>query len=102
MRKKINDLKLKKLLEAIGHNVQRLRGSMSQGDLAKKTGVSRSTIQAIERGRSIQLSNLFKIAMVFKVSLGRLCDEEISGDVSREKLRKIVMEILRDIFSGRD
>ena len=101
MRKKINDLKFKKLLGAIGHNVERLRGSMSQAELAKKTGVSRSTIQAIESGRSIQLSNLFKIATVFKISLGQLCGEEISGDISHEKLRKIVMKILRNIFARR-
>ncbi len=56
------------LLKSIGINIRRLRGFMSQDKLAKKAGVSRSTIQAIEGGKSIGLDKLLRIAKALEVN----------------------------------
>jgi len=53
---------INKVLSIVGENVRKARGRMSQIELARKAGVSRNTIWAIEKGRSIELDNLLKIA----------------------------------------
>jgi len=67
-------------------------------ELARLAGVSRSTIYAIEGGQSVQFSNLYKAAMALKVHPGRLCVEEVSDEAFRENLKKMVTEILGEIF----
>lgn len=66
--------------------------------LARLAGVSRSTIYTIEGGQSVQLSNLYKIAMALKVHQGRLYVEDISDEAFRENFKKMVQEILEEIF----
>lgn len=56
---------------------------LSQGELAEAVGVTRQTINAIERDRydpSLELA--FKLAAYFDVSIEELFDPEI-GDVGR-------------------
>ncbi len=57
----------------INNNIRRLRfncNEMTQQELAKKTGVSRQTIFAIEAGKySPSLELAFRIAAVFEVPL---------------------------------
>jgi putative transcriptional regulator len=57
----------------INNNIRKLRfncGEMTQQDLAKKTGVTRQTIVAIESGKySPSLELAFRIAHVFSVPL---------------------------------
>lgn len=67
MRKQIIDKRLTRLYEVLSENVVRLRGKMSQGDLAKIAGVSRETVSAVENKRAISLDSLFKIAVAFNV-----------------------------------
>lgn len=98
MRKEVGDSRLKQFLKILGRNVQGLRGQMSQSELARLAGVSRSTIYAIERGQSVQFSNLYKVAMALKIDPGRLCTEEISDDGFRDNLRKIMRELLRELL----
>ena len=69
---------IKKVYSTIGVNIIRLRSAMTQNELAKKAGVSRSTISAIERGSSISLENLIKIANALNIKVADLfiTDEE--------------------------
>ena len=57
----------------INNNIRKLRfncGEMTQQDLAKKTGVTRQTIVAIEKGKySPSLELAFRIAHAFEVPL---------------------------------
>jgi len=54
-------------LRIVGENVRRLRGKMSQAELAKKAGVSRSTVQKAEKGISIEFDNILRIALALEV-----------------------------------
>ena len=57
----------------ITNNIRRLRfeaGEMTQAELARKVGVTRQTVIAIEQGRySPSLEMAFKIARAFKAPL---------------------------------
>lgn len=69
MRKEVIDERLLKVVEVISKNIIRLRGKgMIQKALAKKAGVSKETIIAIENGRIINLESLIKIADALGVS----------------------------------
>lgn len=69
MRKKVIDERLLKMLKVISGNIVRLRGKgMVQKALAKKAGVSKETIIAIENQRIINLESLIKIADALGVS----------------------------------
>ena len=59
-----------KYLIIVGNNVKqlRLRRELSQGGLAEKANVSRSTIQAIEKGRNIELEHILNIAVALNVN----------------------------------
>lgn len=52
---------IKEFLAMIGANIRKKRGVLSREALAKKAGVNKNTIWAIENGRSISLENLAKI-----------------------------------------
>ena len=65
---KYDTMSIQNFLYIIGHNIKRLRGSVSQDELAKKAGVSRSTIQAIERGKSVGLDKILKIAEALDIN----------------------------------
>jgi len=57
-------MSLQKLLKVVGNNIKlfRLRGELSQEKLAKKAGISRSTVQSAEAGKSIEFEHILKIA----------------------------------------
>lgn len=60
----------------ITNDIRRLRfeaGEMTQAELARRVGVTRQTILAIEQGRySPSLEVAFKVAAVFRVPLERV------------------------------
>ncbi len=65
----------------ISNNIRKLRfynNEMTQQELAKKTGVTRQTIVAIENGKySPTLELAFRIADVFKTKLEEVFSHEI-------------------------
>ena len=61
-RKALIDPCLSDIYAGIGKNVLRQRGPMTQLELAEKAGVSRSTIENIEKGIGCSLENLIKVA----------------------------------------
>jgi len=63
----MNENKDSLFLRIVGDNVRRLRGKMSQSELAKKAGVSRSTVQKAEKGISIEFDHILQIARALKV-----------------------------------
>ena len=67
MRKPIVDNRTKKVYEIISLNIVRLRGKMTQEDLAKRAKTSRGTISAAEDGRGLNLQTLIKIAEALDV-----------------------------------
>lgn len=53
--------------------IERARYDMTQGDLAEKIGVSRQSINAIEKGKYVPSTVLaIKIAQLFKLSVEEL------------------------------
>lgn len=72
---------------SISNNIRRLRfdaNEMTQQELADKTGVSRQTIVAIEKGNySPSLELAFRIAYIFQTSLS----EVFMYDPDKDKLR---------------
>ena len=60
-------MEINSVLHTVGDNIRRLRGPMSQKDLAKKAGVSRSTVQIAESGRSVGFDNILKIAKALDI-----------------------------------
>lgn len=73
----------------ISNNIRKLRfynNEMTQLELAKKTGVSRQTIVAIENGKySPTLELAFRIADVFKVKIEEVFSYEILEDKSKKE-----------------
>ena len=61
-------MKAQDYLKIVGNNIQRLRGKLSQDRLAKKAGVSRSTIQNIEKGKNIELEHIINIAIALDIN----------------------------------
>ena len=59
---------LRRYLDCVGLYVRRLRGAMSEVDLAKKAKVSRTTIQRIEAGQNYNIRNLLAVANALDVS----------------------------------
>jgi len=68
----------------ISNNIRKLRfynNEMTQQELAKKTGVTRQTIVAIENGKySPSLELAFRISDIFKVKLEDVFSYEIIKD----------------------
>ena len=54
-------------LDVLAENIKRLRGRLTQKELAKKAGIGKSTVNAIEQGRAISLEKLLKIAKALDV-----------------------------------
>ena len=67
----------------INNNIRKLRfhnNEMTQQELADKTGVTRQTIVAIEKGKySPSLELAFRIALVFKLPLEEVFSYEKDG-----------------------
>lgn len=70
----------------ISNNIRKLRfynNEMTQQELAKKTGVTRQTIVAIENGKySPSLELAFRISDVFKTKIEEVFSHEIIEDKS--------------------
>lgn len=73
----------------ISNNIRKLRfyhNEMTQKDLAKKTGVSRQTIVAIEKGKySPSLELAFRIAHVFEIKLEEVFSYEKGEDKGKKE-----------------
>jgi len=73
----------------IRNNIRRLRfdhGEMTQQELARRTGVTRQTIIAIEAGKySPSLKLAFRIARVFGADVEDVFQYEAPGDRSGRK-----------------
>jgi len=66
---------MKSILNKLAKQIIRFRkeAGLTQEELAKKTGISRSSIAMIETAkRDITISNLSKIAKALKISLSEL------------------------------
>lgn len=72
----------------ISNNIRKLRfynNEMTQQELAKKTGVSRQTIVAIENCKySPSLELVFRISDVFKIKLEEVFSYEIIEDKGKK------------------
>ena len=87
------DEHLVKWFSIIGQNVIRLRGGTSQVNLAEKAKVARSSIRAIEEGRSINFQNLIKIANALGVSPADLFITDLErGEISYKT--KLLMDLI--------
>jgi transcriptional regulator with XRE-family HTH domain len=85
------------ILETIGNNVKRFRGKISQTELAEKAEIGRSTLSAIENGKSIELDNLLRVARGLDIDPVDLflTEEEIKslsykGQILLDKLSKLI------------
>jgi putative transcriptional regulator len=73
----------------ISNNIRKLRfyhEEMTQLDLAKKTGVTRQTIVAIENGKySPSLELAFRIAFVFQTKLEEVFSYEMVEEITKQE-----------------
>ena len=73
----------------ISNNIRKLRfyhNEMTQQELAKKTGVTRQTIVAVENGKySPSLELAFRIADVFEIKLEEVFSYKIIEDKSKRE-----------------
>lgn len=73
----------------ISNNIRKLRfyhEEMTQQELAKKTGVTRQTIVAIENGKySPSLELAFRIAFVFQTKLEEVFSYEMIEDITKQE-----------------
>lgn len=74
----------------VAANIKSRRGSMTQEELAKKAGVSRTVVQRAESGLSIQFDNLLKIARALGVEPADLCLTEDDHRAFNAKTKKLV------------
>ena len=63
MRKITVDRRLIGWYKIISDNIIMLRGKMSQEELARRAGITRETVGAIEAGKSVGLDTILKIAI---------------------------------------
>ena len=80
-------------LKEVGFNIIRLRGAMSQGELADKAGLSRSTIQAAEAGQPVMTENLVKIA----IALGKSPADLFMTREDAEQVSAQTVWLLKDL-----
>lgn len=98
------DNNLLNLYLTIGANIRRLRGRMSQRELAKKSKVSRTTILNSENGKPISLEKLQQIADALDVPIADFfITDEQRGDISyvHIKLMEKIAESLGINFKDR-
>jgi transcriptional regulator with XRE-family HTH domain len=81
---------VKRYVSIVAENIKGRRGSMTQEDLAKKAGVSRTVVQRAESGLSIQFDNLLKIARALGVEPSDLCLTEDDHRTFNVKTKKLV------------
>jgi transcriptional regulator with XRE-family HTH domain len=71
-RKKADSPRLIEIYATIGNNIRRLRGIMTQEEIAQGAGLTRGTINAIENGHGCTLATLIKIADGLGISAANL------------------------------
>lgn len=81
---------VKRYVAIVAANIRNRRGSMTQEELAKKAGVSRTVVQRAESGLSIQFDNLLRIAHALGVEPSDLCLTEDEHRAFNFKTKKIV------------
>ncbi|UCD07172.1 MAG: helix-turn-helix transcriptional regulator [Candidatus Aenigmatarchaeota archaeon] len=87
-------------LKVLGENIKRirLRKPMSQAELARKSGVGKSTLYAVEQGRPISIVKLLKIADALEIHPSDL----FLSDKDREEVsykHKLLIEKIGKFFS---
>jgi transcriptional regulator with XRE-family HTH domain len=85
----------------VAENIKSRRGSMTQEDLAKKAGVSRTVVQRAESGLSIQFDNLLKIARALSVEPADLYITEDDQRAFNAKTKKLV-DALYDVLMKKE
>ena len=79
------------ILQTVGERIsqQRLQRNLSQAELASDSGVSKRTIERIEAGQSIQLSNFIRILRALDLldGLDVLVPERMPSPIEQLKLR---------------
>ena len=85
-------------LTIIGTNIKSIRGLTKQQDLAKKAGVSRSTLSNIENAKSIELDNLLKIASALGIEPANLflTDEDQKITYKAKLFWESLLELKKD------
>jgi DNA-binding XRE family transcriptional regulator len=94
-RKRLDNPRLAEVFAVIGKNLLRLRGTMPQKKVAAISGVSRSTIESIEKGLGCNLQNLIKLADAFDIKPADL----FISDADRKEvsyLHVLLMEKLKE------
>ena len=79
------------VLAELGHRLERTRlvRNLTQGQLAKEAGVSKSTVERFEAGQTATLSSLIRVLRVLDLlgALDRLVPELAPSPIERLKLR---------------
>lgn len=74
----------------VAENVRRKRGTMTQQELADKAGVSRTVVQRVESGKSVEFESLLKIAKALKVEPADLCLTDDEHGEFNAKTKRLV------------
>lgn len=80
-----NDIDIKLNAEALGDLIETARRNYRQRDIAKKAGLSNSTISWIERGEQVgvRFENLYKLSKVLNLNLFQMIEKILSKDSRR-------------------
>jgi transcriptional regulator with XRE-family HTH domain len=92
---------LLKYLTIIAVNIKRLRGAMSEEELADRARVARGTVRRPREGKSISLLNLIKIAEVLDVSPADLFITDIDRGELTYKHKLLMDMIFKDKPNGK-
>lgn len=86
---------MESLLEKLGARIRyfRMIARMSQGDLAKQSGLTNGYLSDVERGKvNISITNLEQVAMALRVPLAVLLDCDDVAD--KEKTLSVLFDAL--------
>lgn len=68
-------------LEAFAKRIRKLRGPLTQAELARRAGISRSFLARIEVGlQEPTLSTIEKLARALRMKPAQLFEDELSGE----------------------
>jgi DNA-binding Xre family transcriptional regulator len=91
---------VERYVATVAENVRRKRGAMTQKELAEKAGVSRTVVQRVEAGKSVEFENLLKIARALEVEPADLCLTEDEHSEFNIKTKRLV-DALYKVLEGR-
>jgi len=80
----------------ISANIKRLRGGMSEEELAKRAHIARGTIQRLRAGENISLQNFIKIAEALGVSPADLFITDMDRGEITYKHKLLMDMVLKD------